>query len=385
MADTKISALPAATALTGTELVPIVQGGVTVRSTPAAFVSNGSLALSGTNLTYTGTLTGSTGILNIGSGQVYKDASGNVGIGTTSPAYKLDITRGTTGVVAKFTGGGSAYVYCGATDVYFSADISGNTAYGANSTSNYLNFYTNATEKMRLDASGNLGLGVTPSAWLGAGYIDFPSYGFIGNATSFSGGSINVGLNAYYASSAWRYKASSLNATTYAQASGEHRWLNAPSGTAGTAITFTQAMTLDASGNLGVGTTTLGAKLHVTAASGYQLGLVGASNALRTNSLSDRYSLSGVDTTLAASYQPLQIQGSILYFAVGAITAATIDASGNLLIGANAAGTTAAKVIGMANATAPTTSPAGMGQLYVEAGALKFRGSSGTITTIAVA
>lgn len=62
-----------------------------------------------------------------------------------------------------------------------------------------------------------------------------------------------------------------------------------------------------------------------------------------------------------------------------------LDASGNLLVGVTAAGTTAAKVIGMANATAPTTSPAGMGQLYVEAGALKFRGSSGTVTTIAPA
>ena len=41
----------------------------------------------------------------------------------------------------------------------------------------------------------------------------------------------------------------------------------------------------------------------------------------------------------------------------------------------------AAKVIGMANATAPTSSPAGMGQLYVEGGALKYRGSSGTVTT----
>jgi hypothetical protein len=37
--------------------------------------------------------------------------------------------------------------------------------------------------------------------------------------------------------------------------SGLHKWFNAPSGTAGNAITFTQAMTLDASGNLLVGTT----------------------------------------------------------------------------------------------------------------------------------
>jgi hypothetical protein len=62
-----------------------------------------------------------------------------------------------------------------------------------------------------------------------------------------------------------------------------------------------------------------------------------------------------------------------------------IDSNGNIGIGVGAFGTSAAKVIGIANGTAPTSSPAGMGQLYVESGALKFRGSSGTITTIAPA
>lgn len=41
--------------------------------------------------------------------------------------------------------------------------------------------------------------------------------------------------------------------------------------------------------------------------------------------------------------------------------------------------------IAISNTTAPTTSPAGVGQLYVENGALKYRGSSGTVTTIAAA
>jgi len=58
---------------------------------------------------------------------------------------------------------------------------------------------------------------------------------------------------------------------------------------------------------------------------------------------------------------------------------------GNLGIGTSTFGTSAAGVIGIANGTAPTTSPAGMGQLYVEAGALKYRGSSGTVTTLAPA
>jgi len=63
----------------------------------------------------------------------------------------------------------------------------------------------------------------------------------------------------------------------------------------------------------------------------------------------------------------------------------TIDNPGNVGVGVSTFGTSAAKVIGIADGTAPSTSPAGMGQLYVEAGALKYRGSSGTITTLAVA
>ncbi len=59
-----------------------------------------------------------------------------------------------------------------------------------------------------------------------------------------------------------------------------------------------------------------------------------------------------------------------------------IDPSGNVGIGATAFGTSAAKVLGLGNATAPTTSPASMGQLYVESGALKYRGAGNTITTL---
>lgn len=58
------------------------------------------------------------------------------------------------------------------------------------------------------------------------------------------------------------------------------------------------------------------------------------------------------------------------------------NANGNFGLGVNSWGTNAAGVIGIANGTAPTTSPGGMGQLYVEAGALKYRGSSNTITTL---
>jgi hypothetical protein len=60
----------------------------TTSSTNLSFVpSTGTLTA--TNLAYTGTLTGGTGVVNLGSGQFYKDASGNVGIGATPAAWGL--------------------------------------------------------------------------------------------------------------------------------------------------------------------------------------------------------------------------------------------------------------------------------------------------------
>lgn len=66
-------------------------------------------------------------------------------------------------------------------------------------------------------------------------------------------------------------------------------------------------------------------------------------------------------------------------------SAELVIADGNVGFGVGAFGASAVGVIGIVNGTAPTTSPAGMGQLYVESGALKYRGSSGTITTLGVA
>ena len=58
---------------------------------------------------------------------------------------------------------------------------------------------------------------------------------------------------------------------------------------------------------------------------------------------------------------------------------------GNIGLGTATFDATANRVLAIANGTAPGTSPAGQGQLYVESGALKYRGSSGTVTVIAPA
>lgn len=53
---------------------------------PPAIGNTTAAAVSATNLAYTGTLTGGTGVVNLGSAQFYKDAAGNVGIGITPSA-----------------------------------------------------------------------------------------------------------------------------------------------------------------------------------------------------------------------------------------------------------------------------------------------------------
>jgi hypothetical protein len=59
--------------------------------------------------------------------------------------------------------------------------------------------------------------------------------------------------------------------------------------------------------------------------------------------------------------------------------------AGNLCVGTTAIATSADKAIHMGNGTAPSANIASGGILYVESGALKYRGSSGTITTLGAA
>jgi hypothetical protein len=97
---------------------------------------------------------------------------------------------------------------------------------------------------------GNLGLGVTPSAWnSGAKVLELGG----GTFQTFGTNQIAVNQNFYYNSSAQYIYKTTAAATQYQQIFGEHRFYNAPSGTANTSFTFTQAMTLDASGNLLLG------------------------------------------------------------------------------------------------------------------------------------
>jgi hypothetical protein len=108
-----------------------------------------------------------------------------------------------------------------------------------------------------LNGSGNLGLGVTPSAW-GSSFRaiqlqDANIFTFLDN------GGLQLTSNAFFNGSNFIYQRTAAATYYNMAASGQHQWSTAPSGTAGNAISFTQAMTLGSNSGLSIGTTTAAA------------------------------------------------------------------------------------------------------------------------------
>jgi hypothetical protein len=199
---------------------------------------------------------------------------GGVQISSVDTSGSLDIKSGTTTIVS-ITSAGAAVTgtlsASGATTFPAgSAAAPAITTTGDTNTGIFfpaadtIAFAEGGAEAMRIDSSGNVGISTTPSAWQSSSYrvIEFPFGVSLFGQTDAA--SMELATNAYLNSSYnWTYKTTAA-ATHYRQYAGQHQWFTAPSGTAGNAITFTQAMTLDASGNLGIGTASPSNKLDVS-------------------------------------------------------------------------------------------------------------------------
>jgi len=214
---------------------------------------------------------------------LFVDASADaVGIGTNTPGGKLTVSTSsgvaqvisnsdaTNGFGLKITAGGSATARY-ALHVLDSTD-----------TTSYFKISTETGQVGNVTIpNGNLGLGVTPSAWSTA----YKAFQLNGNAalSAFTTGigQTNLSHNLYRETSNWKFLGNDA-ASLYAQTSGIHYWYNTASGTAGGNATLIQAMTLTADnrglltvgpngsvGSLGTGVATIG--VWNTSGGGYRI------------------------------------------------------------------------------------------------------------------
>jgi hypothetical protein len=232
----------------------------------AVFKADGTGGALGSSATANGVLyLNGTKKLTSGTALVFDGT--NLGVGITPVSSKLHVKQTLTaqGIKVESNNNDSSIsIYNNNADPEWRLVAS----YGSTGSFQPVTFWTSDTKRLTLDTSGNLGLGVTPSAWSGVKALQVSS-------ATFGSTGIDAYLfaNSFYNGSSDRYLGNGF-ASYYVQSAGKHIWYNAPSGTAGNAITFTQAMTLDASGNLGVGTTSPATKLHVAGSTGLTLGAV---------------------------------------------------------------------------------------------------------------
>ena len=248
------------------------------------------------------TITAETG----GSERVRINSSGDVGIGINSPAAPLHVSKsyaaptggidgntclllsnsvGSTyaGLAIQGTTSGGSYIHFGDTD-----DINvGNILY--DHPSNSMQFITNASERLRIDSSGNMGLGITPDTQ--GGTVDSLQIGSATNLYNETSDDYTVlGNNVYFDGTNNKY-IKTQESSRLLQNAGEFTFQQAASGSADANITYTTPFKIDSSGRVLIGGTS-----HPSGASVRTLNLISTSTTEAALVLSRSNSLGGSTT-----------------------------------------------------------------------------------------
>jgi hypothetical protein len=286
--------------------------------------------------------------------------STGLGIGTSSPANP------TGGKGFEISNASGSSIRATSSGTYLDLQSGGTANYILSNGATPLLFYTNGAERLRLDASGNLGLGVTPSAWGTDNSVRALQFN-AGSIYSFATTVMYFNQNAFRNSSGNRQYSTTAAATEYEQSAGVHKWFNAPSGTAGDTISFTQAMTLDASGNLGIGTTSPGQRLHIQDATSIRCSVGTGTNSVQFwKDATPTFAGAIGCGTPSAGLQNAIVFETYLNSVGSWGERARIDSSGNLLVGT----TSAITGFSLAKINTSTTATAYAGQVSASNGAV---------------
>jgi hypothetical protein len=257
------------------------------------------------------------------------DSAGDVGIGTTNPVAKLHVVGGET------RGVGTGFFYSG-----YRADGTTRQFYlGGSDSEFYINvdqavpmiLTTSGTERMRIDSTGVIGIGIT-TAGSNAGVFSQLQIGgtstansrtlIYGQKNASAGGIIS---NGYYDASNNLVYSQTYGVSQLYFNNGTFIFSNAASGTAGTNVTVTERMRIDTSGNVGIGTSSPGGS-----STSRQLTLQGTTAQITLTTGSVNYN-SGIN---ASNVAYLEVSGANpLTFYTNSSERMRLDSNGNLGIG----------------------------------------------------
>ncbi|CAB5222874.1 hypothetical protein UFOVP369_38 [uncultured Caudovirales phage] len=328
--------------------LPVANGGTNLTS----FTSDGAVYATSTSVLTTGTLpvaSGGTGtstafttgsVVFAGASGTYTqdnanffwdDSNNRLGIGTTTPSklFSVKPSSTTNQIVIDASTSGTAY---GA--ISFSGNTADSTMIGfIGGGTTDTNLYTRAptnliystanTERMRIDSAGNVGIGTTsPSALLNiSGSSATSALGAFTITNTESGAGVSItGTGTTFSNAGWITVTDAAYIRS-AGASSNGMILHTPTGPLMFATGSAEAMRIDSSGNVGIGTTTTTAKLNVA---GDFYFLKGSSPLLATGD--NQILRLGVNTT---EYMRIDTSGNVAFSnGIREAVYAVVDAAG---------------------------------------------------------